>query len=102
MRKTLVALAATGALGVAAIPATAATSTILLKDNFFSPKTKTIKKGDTVKFVWKGKAPHNVKGTGYKSAIKRTGSYSRRYTKAGRFNIVCTIHSGMKLVLTVK
>ena len=30
------------------------------KDNVFVPKTMTVKKNTTVKWVWKGKAPHNV------------------------------------------
>ena len=49
-------LALAAALGLSALPATgvakkSSTTTVKLKDDFFSPKTKTVKKNTTVVFT---------------------------------------------------
>jgi plastocyanin len=108
MKKHIAAGAVTVvAAGAIAIPAFGATSTVQLKDNVFAPTRITVKKGTTVRWVWKGKAPHNVKVTrgpvkfGSKTQVK--GSFSRRLTKAGTYSIVCTIHApAMKMTIRVK
>src|SRR3954470_9838401 len=108
MKKFLAAGAATAvAAGALAIPALAATKTVQVKDNKFVANRITVKKGTTVKWVWKGKAPHNVKVTkgpatfGSKTQVK--GSFSKKLTKAGTYTIVCTIHApGMKMTIKVK
>ena len=110
MRKlsVLVALLAVAALAAAlAIPAFAATKTVLVKDNFFSPKSTSISKGSTVRWLWRGDAPHNVTkskgpGTKFRSSNKFSGSYSHRFTRRGTYTIVCTIHPGMTMKLVVK
>ena len=108
MTKRLLVLpvAAACALGVAVLPAGAASSSISLKDDFFSPKTKSIKKGTTVTFKWAGRAPHNVTVTQgpvkFVSKTQSKGTYVKTFTKAGTYKIVCTIHPGMNLSLTVK
>jgi plastocyanin len=107
MKKTLAAGAATAvAAGALAIPAFAATKTVQVKDNVFAPKSISVKSGTTVKWVWRGKAPHNVKVTkgpvkfGSKTQVK--GSFSKRLTKKGTYNLVCTIHApGMKMTIKV-
>jgi plastocyanin len=108
MKKYLAAGAATAvAAGALAIPAFAATKTVQVKDNVFVAKKITVKKGATLKWVWKGKAPHNVKVTkgpakfGSKTQVK--GSFAKKLTKKGTYTIVCTIHApGMKMTVTVK
>jgi plastocyanin len=89
-----------------AVPALAATKTVSLGDNFFSPKSLSISKGTVVKWVWKGKAPHNVtvtKGPAkFHSATQSKGTYSHTFTKSGAYTIVCTIHPGMTSTITVK
>ena len=92
MRK-LIVLAALVALAIAAIPAFAATKTVKVDDNFFSPKALTLKKGDKIKFVWTGDAPHNVKGAGINIGTRTSGTRTVTIRKAGTF--VCTIHPGM-------
>jgi plastocyanin len=105
-RSLFLPVAAVAALGVTALPAGAASSTVSLKDNFFSPKTKTISKGRTITFKWAGKAPHNVTVTKgpvkFHSTTKTSGTYKRKFTRAGTYKIVCTIHPGMELSLKVK
>ena len=67
-------------------------------------KTVKIRKGGTVKWVWGDSAPHNVKGTGFKSSVK-TGkgkSYSHTFRSRGTFKIICQIHpTTMKTVVKV-
>ena len=99
MKKALM-LVAVVAMLVAAIPAFAATKTVTLKDNFFQPKTLTVKKGTTLVFRFAGRAPHNVKGAGISSPVKRSGTYRARARRSG--TLVCTIHSGMKMRLRVR
>jgi|SRR5690242_15124146 plastocyanin len=108
MKKLVAAGAATTlAAGALAIPAFAATKTVQVKDNKFVASHITVKRGTTVKWVWAGKAPHNVKVTkgpakfGSKTQVK--GSFAKKLTKKGTYSIVCTIHApGMKMVVTVK
>jgi plastocyanin len=105
-RMMLSAAALAAALSLAAVPAFASsTKTITVKDNAFSPSSATIRAGSTVKFVWRGKAPHNVsvsKGPAkFKSPVKTSGSYAIRLTRKGTYSLVCTIHQGMKMSLRV-
>ena len=105
MRKPI-ALLATAGLAAAAVPAFAATKTVKVDDNFFSPRPVSVKKGTTVKWVWVGDAPHNVKAVKgprrFGSSIKTSGSYSKTLRTRGTYRIVCTIHSGMTMKLTVR
>ena len=108
MKKLVAAgAAATVAAGALAIPALAATKTVQVKDNVFVAKKITVSKGTTVKWVWKGKAPHNVtvtKGPAkFSSKTFVRGNFSKKLTKAGTYTIVCTIHApGMKMTIRVK
>ena len=106
MRKPI-ALLATAGLAVAAVPAFAATKTVKVDDDFFSPRPVSVKKGDTVTWKWVGDAPHNVKVV--KGPVKfssgspqRSGTYTRKLRKRGTYRIVCTIHSGMSMKLVVR
>jgi plastocyanin len=107
MTKRLLVLPVTvvAALGVAVLPA-GADNSISVKDDFFSPKSTTVKKGSTVTFRWAGKAPHNVtvkKGpVKFQSSTKTSGTYKKKMTRAGLYRITCTIHPGMDLALRVK
>ncbi len=100
MRK-LIPVATVVAVGVsiAAIPAFAAPKTVSVRDNSFSPKSMTVKKNTTVKWVWRGSNPHDVRATKgpvkFRSAVKTSGSYSKKLTRKGTYSIICTIHDGM-------
>jgi plastocyanin len=109
MKKPLAAGVATLiAAGAIAVPALAASSkTVQVKDNKFVANKITVRKGTTVKWIWKGKAPHNVtvtKGPAkFHSKTVVKGSFSKKLTKAGTYTILCTIHApGMKMTVTVK
>ena len=104
-RHLLLPLPVTAVVWASVLPAGAA-STIKLKDNHFAAKSATVSRGTTVTFRWAGKAPHNVtviKGPAkFHSKTQVKGTYNHRFTKAGTYKIVCTIHPGMDLTVRVK
>jgi plastocyanin len=121
MRKTIAVLAVLPVLPVVAANASssddppvskAATKTITLGDNFFKPKTITVKKGTILSFNWGPKnsgteVEHNVTGVSgnkFKSTpdtTKPSKPFKKRFTKNSL--VVCTIHSTtMKLKVKVK
>lgn len=109
MRKTLAL--ATALFAVIAASALAATKTVTVGDDYFvrssGVPTVTVKKNDTVKWVFRGDNSHNVavkKGpVKFTSSDKVSGSYSKRMTRKGTYTIYCTIHGvddqSMKLVV---
>jgi plastocyanin len=105
--KKLLALVAASTLLILAVPAYAATRTVKVDDNVFSPRSMTVNRGDTVRFRWVGDAPHNVKRVSGPSftniGFKRRGAVvSRRLTRRGTLKLVCTIHAGMRQTITVR
>jgi plastocyanin len=82
---------------VAAAPAAAKTKSVKIGDDFFKPKTVTVSKGTTVKWNWTGSRKHNVlvqKGPRhFQSALKSSGSFSRKLKKRGTYKIICSIHA---------
>jgi plastocyanin len=104
-------LAIVAALVVAVFAATAsfafaATKSVGVKQSgskfSFTPKTLSIKKGDTVKWSWSGSTPHNVSGKGFKSKSGTKVTYSHKFTKAGKFTVVCTFHKALGQTMTIK
>jgi plastocyanin len=118
MRKLVSLLALVGLLATLAIAAAgpasgsdvrpAATKSVTLYDNYFSPKKLTVKKGTKVYFYWGKKGSgteveHNVfaqKGDKLKSKDLTKGKIAHRFQKTS--TIYCTIHpTTMKLVVKV-
>jgi plastocyanin len=96
---------------VLAAPAAAATKNVKVGDDYYvragSPPTVSVKKGDTVKWNWRGRRQHNVvvqRGpVSFQSALKRSGSYKRKMRRAGTYKIVCSIHApDMAMTLKVR
>jgi plastocyanin len=104
-RLLVLPVVAAAALGAAVLPATAATS-ISVKDDVFSPKTRTVTKNTTVTWRWTGKAPHNVTvvkaPVKFRSTTKTSGTYKKKMTRTGTYRLTCTIHPGMDMTLRVK
>jgi plastocyanin len=112
MRKQLiVALSVAGVgLAAAALPSTAAgpstaadpdaeasaTKRVRVGDFFFRSRSITIQRGDTVRWVWVGQAPHNVAVTSgpseFRSRTKRDGAYRKRLNRRGTYRYLCTVH----------
>lgn len=110
MKKLLALAAACSATAALAVPALAATRTVKVGDDYFvrsgTRPTVTVRKGDTVKWVWRGKVAHNVYVLSgpqkFRSRTQTTGTYSRRMKVRGTYKIVCVIHSGMEMTLKVR
>jgi plastocyanin len=104
LRRCLAALAAVALL----VPATAFAATrVRVKDDAFSSRSLTISKGATVRWVWKGHSRHNVTvvsgPSSFRSATKRTGTFTHRFTKRGTYRLLCTVHAPkMKMTVTVR
>ena len=100
-----VALGLTGLLG-AGIANGATTRVVHIKNTNFSPHVLKVSRGTTVRWTFEDKAtPHNVTSRGSKhfqsSHTQQSGSYSVRFTKAGTYHYVCTIHFNMKASIVV-
>jgi plastocyanin len=97
MRKLLVAPLLAAALIVALFVAASAqgAGSVQVKDNFFSPKNASVKKGSTVKWTWAGRAPHNVTFRSTHSKTQTKGTFSVKFKNKGTFAYRCTIHAGM-------
>jgi plastocyanin len=111
MKRLLVAALAVAVAAVAAATASlalAATKSVGVKKAgtryHFTASHLTIHKGDTVRWRWRGTVPHNVTGPGFHSKTASRLTFSHRFTKAGRYRVVCTIHSalGQRMVITVR
>jgi plastocyanin len=109
MRKLLVAVLIAAVSAVAATQALAASRSVKVGDDYFirkgSTPTVTVRKGTTVTWRFRGNDLHNVAVTKgpvlFHSPYKDSGSFSKKMRRAGRYTIVCTIHSGMKMKLRV-
>ena len=94
----VVGVLAAAALGGHSAPSTAAgTRTIAVKDNVFSPKKVTVSKDTRVTWRWAADAgEHNIRSRGTRkfksSELKSDGVHRYRFTKAGTYKYVCTIH----------
>ena len=71
----------------------------------FSPATLEVKAGDTI--IWKNRDafPHNATADnkGFRSGDMQSGqSWKFKARNKGEFPYVCTLHPGMKAMLTVK
>jgi len=102
------AAATTVVAAIAVVPAHAAGSkTVAVKNNAFSPTTVNVHKGDKVVFKWtQGGVPHNVTPTsgaaGSATSSKKGFTFAKKFSKAGTFKYICTIHpSQMKVTVKV-
>jgi plastocyanin len=106
--RTLVAASATALLAVAILgalssPVAAAGHAVSIGDGAFTPRRITIKLGDSVTWTNKGSAIHNVYFDAFHSddTMNSGDRYTHKFTKAGSFTYVCTIH-GFQGTVVVK
>ena len=92
------------ALVCAAMPAFAATHTVVIDGTAFAPASLTVQRGDRVAFVNKDPFPHTAtaKGTFDSGSIAAGASWTWAADKAGTFDYVCTLHPTMKAKLVVR
>ena len=73
---------------------------VVLKDIEFAPATVTIRRGDSVRWVWRDpNVSHDVTSRGRlrfrSSQTKLTGTHTVRFRRKGTYRYVCTIHPSM-------
>ena len=106
-RLLIAAAVCAAALGGHAAASQAAGKTVTLRNIAFSPKSLSVSRGTTVTFKWlDDRTAHNVVSKGTRRfasiATRETGSRSRKFTKAGTYRYVCTLHPGMAGRITVR
>jgi plastocyanin len=111
---TLAFFHATGLGHPAGAPATVAQDLpkkerVLVKDNYFEPRSAEIVEGGRVVWKWRGENRHNVrftkvpKGAARKGAKTRNqGHWKRTFFKPGVYRYVCRLWSGMRGSVTVR
>ena len=109
MKRLIAVLAAVSLVAALfAVPALARTRSVAVRDNVFSPRSLTIKRNDTIVFRWRGDNPHNVVARPgspqrFRSSVKRSGTYRKKFTRRGTYRIVCTIHApNMRMTVRVR
>jgi plastocyanin len=102
LRRTLLALTVASALFPAA--ALAATRSVSVANDYFSPRAVTVHAGDKVKWVWKGgKRKHNVASSTFgDSGVRRRGTFTVRFNRTGRYVYYCFLHDGMNGTVIVR
>jgi plastocyanin len=87
---------------------------VKVADDYFSPTKVTIKKGNSVNWVWSKsnyethnvtlfKGPKSIKKSKFTSIDASSGiHFKRTFTVPGTYHFECTIHPGMNIVVTVK
>ena len=104
-----------GAALLSAAPVQGATKkTVDVGDNYFAPKTLTVKRGTTITWRWPGFEEagdvHDVKLTSGPKGVKKFQSeaaatdysYKRKLTVAGTYKLVCTLHEEMRMTIKVR
>ncbi|MDQ4006463.1 MAG: cupredoxin domain-containing protein [Actinomycetota bacterium] len=78
------------------------TASVKVGDDFFSPKTVSVRAGGTVTWTNNGKNPHTVTGSGFDSGMMTGGQkFTKTFAKAGTYSYECAYHSGMTGTLKV-
>jgi plastocyanin len=83
-------------------------ATVTIRNSAYQPATVTIRKGETVAWVWQdGAIPHNVDGASDLSSfdsgsLVTAGTWRYRFTKTGTFTYHCDLHPGMQGIVMVQ
>lgn len=86
------ALASVGVL-LCALPASAATTTVAVRDDFFKPRIVKVAKGSRVLWVNRGSDDHTVTTRRWNVELSPGERYSRRVRRGFRYR--CVYHSDM-------
>jgi plastocyanin len=111
--RALVAILA-GAVLLSAAPAQGASKTVRVYDNYFLPDELKVKRGTTVVWRWPGPDEagdvHDVKLKSGPKGARRFHSeaaatdftFRRKLKVPGRYRIVCTLHTEMRMTIAVR
>ncbi len=107
MRRVITAIGVVAAALAVALPAAAlaggqrahaaANHRVIIKNYAYSPGRLVVRRNDTVTWVFDdGSVLHNVFATGFRSSpVKKSGTWTVRFTRSGTFTYTCTLHSWM-------
>lgn len=107
MRRVITAIGVVAGAVAVALPAAAlaggqqahaaADHRVVIRNYVYSPGRIVVHRNDTVTWVFNdGSVLHNVFATGFRSSpIKKSGTYTVRFTRSGTFTYTCTLHSWM-------
>jgi plastocyanin len=105
----LLTVAAAAVLLTVALASGRASKTVEAGDDFFSPSSLSVSKGTKVKFNWTGSDEHDVvkkKGPGPGFASGATDAdgvnFKYKFTKKGKYKVICTLHEQMKMKIKVR
>ena len=107
MRRVLL-LIAVAALAAAATPAQAGkVAKVDLGTSYYAPAKLTISKGDKIRFKWNPSFDlHDVNVKSgpqrFHSPLQASGTWTRKFTRPGKYVLYCSQHSDMGMTLTVK
>jgi plastocyanin len=94
---------------VAAVQDTPLKAKVLVKDNFFEPRSTQVLEDGRVTWSWRGMSRHNVAftkvpvGASRRGARTRTeGRWKRTFHKPGVYRYVCRLWAGMRGTVTVR
>jgi plastocyanin len=84
--------------------AAARTVSVAVRNDLFAPKTVSIARGDTVRWVWRSRGrKHNVASPSFgDSGVRRRGTFAVRFARAGRYAYFCYLHDGMSGTVVVR
>ena len=78
-------------------------ASVTIQGYAYQPRSVTIDKGGTVTWTNQDSMIHDVKFSDAESPdLKKGGTYSRTFDKAGTFDYICEIHPTMKGTVIVK
>jgi amicyanin len=78
-------------------------ATVSIQGYAFQPQSVTIQKGGTVTWTNQDSVVHDVKfSDGDSPDLKKGGTYSKTFDKAGTYDYICNIHPTMKGTVIVK
>jgi plastocyanin len=107
VRRNLITLAVAAAL-VAAAPADAGKLTkVDLGTSYYAPAKLTVSQGDKVRFKWHPSFDlHDVNVKSgpqrFHSPLQASGTWTRKFTKPGKYVLYCSQHSDMGMTVVVK
>lgn len=83
--------------------ATVAGPAVTIQHLAFTPRSITVKVGDTVTWTNKDTTTHTVTGTSFISGRLDPGAtYSHKFDAAGTYQYICTIHPNMVGIVVVQ
>jgi plastocyanin len=114
---SLAAFAALGGVQALGQPADGVTTSqdvpvkarVLVKDNYFEPRSTEVLEGGLVHWKWRGENRHSIrftkvpKGAARRGASTRAeGRWKRTFRRPGVYRYVCKVWSGMRGTVTVR